>query len=79
MNHNSKFNDLIPENGFLRLAQIIGNPKAGIAPIFPVSRTTWYQGVKIGKYPKPYKLSERCSAYLRSDIIELLNKLKGGE
>ena len=79
MNTTSTFNSPIPENGYLRLAQIIGNPKAGIAPIFPVSRTTWYQGVKEGKYPKPYKLSERCSAYLKSDILELLNKLKGGE
>ena len=75
MSHN-----LIPENGYLRLAQIIGNPKAGIAPIFPVSRTTWYQGVKIGKYPKPYKLSERCTAWRVSDLRDLMDSLdKGGK
>ena len=79
MSHNPTSYNPIPETGYIRLAQILGSPKAGITPIIPVSKSTWYQGVKSGKYPKPSKISERCSAYLRSDIIELLNKLKGGK
>lgn len=72
-------NNLIPEEGYLRLSQILGNSKTGVTPIIPVSKSTWYQGVKEGRYPKPHKLSERCSAWLASDIIDLLKNLKGGK
>ena len=53
----------LPEAGFLRLHQIIGNKKANppIPPIIPIGRTTFLQGVKTGKYPQPVKLSARAS------------------
>lgn len=79
MNYNPKTHNPIPESGYLRLGQILGNPKTGTIPIIPVSKSTWYQGVKEGRYPKPHKLSERCSAWLASDITDLLNQLKGRE
>ena len=64
----------IPENGLLRIKQIIGDPKADppIPPIIPVSRSTWWQGVKIGRYPKPIKISERCTAWRAGDIRALI-------
>ena len=46
----------LPEAGFLRLHQIIGAPQRGIPPIIPVSRTTWYDGVREGKFPQPVKM-----------------------
>jgi predicted DNA-binding transcriptional regulator AlpA len=65
----------LPPTGFLRLKQIIGDRKAGIPAIFPISRSGWYQGVKEGRYPSPVKLSERCSAWRVEDIRALLNSM----
>lgn len=41
----------LPDTGYVRLPQIIGDPKRGIPAVIPVSRTTWWRGVKSGKYP----------------------------
>jgi hypothetical protein len=45
---------------FLRLKHIIGDYKAipPIQPIIPVAKSTWWDGVKKGKYPKPYKIGK---------------------
>lgn len=67
--------DSLPEIGFLRLHQIVGDPKATppTPAIIPVSKSTWWAGVKTGRYPKPVKLSERCTAWKVSDIRRLAN------
>jgi hypothetical protein len=62
----------LPETGFLRLSQIIGNPKAGIPPIFPVKKSTWWNGVKSGRYPKPVKIGMRVTAWRVEDIRALI-------
>ena len=64
----------LPETGYLRLSQIVGDKKAGIAPIFPVSKSTWWQGVKSGRYPQPVKLSKRCTAWRVEDIRALIER-----
>jgi predicted DNA-binding transcriptional regulator AlpA len=69
----------IPEAGFLRLWQIIGNPKA-VPPtpaLLPIGRTSFLNGVKSGKYPKPVKLGERTTAWRVEDILALINQLGG--
>ena len=66
----------IPETGFLRLSQIIGDKKAKIAPIIPVGRTTWLNGVKNGDYPQPYFLSPRTVAGKVEDILQLIKDLE---
>ena len=70
-------NTSLPTTGFLRLSQIIGDRKRGIPAIFPVSKSTWWAGVKSGRFPKPIKLSERCTAWRVSDIDTLLDQLSG--
>lgn len=66
-----------PPAGFLRLPQIIGDPKATppIPALIPVSSSTWWAGVKSGRYPKPVKLSERCTAWLAADVLALVSRL----
>ena len=51
----------LPNSGYLGLSQIIGNPKADppLRPIIPVSRSTWWAGVKDGRLPQPVKLGPR--------------------
>jgi prophage regulatory protein len=70
----------LPETGFLRLPQIIGNPKANppIPALIPVSKTTWWQGVKAGKFPKAVKLGERTTAWRIEDIRTYITS-QGGE
>lgn len=66
----------LPETGFLRLHQILGNPKANppIPPIIPVSKSTWWAGVKTGIYPPGVLLSKRCRAWRIEDILSLIEK-----
>jgi prophage regulatory protein len=63
---------------FYRIKEIIGDRKQGIPGIIPVSRASWYAGIKDGKYPKPVKLSERTSAWRSTDIDELVARLSAG-
>ena len=60
----------LPETGFLRLPQIIGNPKATppIPPIIPVKKSTWWKGVKAGTYPPSVKIGPRATAWRVEDI-----------
>ena len=67
----------MPESGYLRLAQIIGNPKSRppIPPIIPVSKSTWWAGVKSGRFPQPVRtLGLRITAWRVEDIRELIQK-----
>jgi prophage regulatory protein len=43
----------------------------------PVSKSSWYQGIKDGRFPAPKQLSARCSAWLASDIDDFINGLSG--
>ncbi|WP_198013955.1 helix-turn-helix transcriptional regulator [Desulforegula conservatrix] len=63
----------LPQTGLLRLEQIIGNKKKGIPAIVPVSKSTFWAGVKTGRFPKPLKISERCTAWRVEDIMALIN------
>jgi hypothetical protein len=62
----------LPETGFLRLWQIIGDKKRGIPPLIPVSKSGWWKGVSEGKYPVAVKLSERTTCWRVSDIRQLI-------
>lgn len=53
----------LPQTGFLRLPSVI----APHGPI-PVSKSTWWAGIKSGRYPKPVKLSARVTAWRVEDI-----------
>jgi prophage regulatory protein len=66
----------LPTTGYLRLHQIIGNRKADppIPSLIPVSKSTWWAGVKTGRYPPSVKLSERCTAWRVEDILLLIER-----
>lgn len=57
----------IPETGFVRLPQILS--------VIPLGKTTWWAGVKSGRFPKPIKLSEHCTAWRAEDIRELIKQI----
>lgn len=64
----------IPVIGFLRLKQIIGDPKKGVVPIIPVSRSTWLAGVKTGRFPAPVHFPPRTTAWRAEDIRAWIEK-----
>jgi predicted DNA-binding transcriptional regulator AlpA len=57
----------IPETGFLRLPQVLS--------VIPVCKSSWWQGVKSGRYPKPVRLSARSVGWKAEDIRALINQL----
>ena len=67
MSKDSKIPELrnLPETGLLRLNQILR--------FIPISRSAWWAGVKNGRYPKSYKLSERTTVWKVEDIRALIN------
>jgi hypothetical protein len=64
----------LPETGFLRLPNIIGNPKAEppIPALIPVKKSCWWAGVKSGRFPKPVKLGPRVTVWRVDDIRALI-------
>jgi prophage regulatory protein len=65
----------LPETGFLRLSHIIGDPDSNppTQALIPVGKSTWWAGVKSGRYPAPVKgLGERITAWRVEDIRALI-------
>jgi predicted DNA-binding transcriptional regulator AlpA len=54
----------LPDTGYLRLPDVLRR--------YPVSKSTWWAGVRQGRFPKPVKLSERCTAWRAEDIRALI-------
>lgn len=54
----------LPDFGFVRLPAILA--------VFPVGRSTWWAGVKTGRFPAPVKLGPRITAWRVEAIRELL-------
>jgi len=63
----ASLNSHLPETGFLRLPQVL--------QFIPVSKSTCWQGVKDGRFPKSVKISARTTAWKAEDIRELLERL----
>ena len=63
MNINTKYQIA----GFLRLPDVL--------KLYPVSKSTWWAGVKDGKYPKPIKLGPKITAWKAQDIINLIEQI----
>jgi len=52
--------------GLLRLPEVL--------KIVPVSRSTWYLGVKNREYPAPVKIGRRASAWHRHEVEALVTR-----
>ncbi len=55
------------QESLLRLPQILER--------IPISKSSWWQGCKDGKYPKPIKLGPRTTVWRASEIEALINQL----
>ena len=64
----------LPETGLVRLKRIL----APGGPI-PISKSTWWAGIKDGRFPKPVKLGPRTTAWRVEDIRALIDDARGDE
>lgn len=62
-----------PTTGLVRLSQIL----APHGPI-PVSRSSWWAGVRDGRYPASIKLGPRTTCWRAQEILALVGAEKGG-
>jgi len=56
----------VPQMGLMRISEVLR--------LVPVSRSNWWGGVKVGKYPAPVKLSPRVTCWRASDILDLIER-----
>jgi Predicted transcriptional regulator len=56
----------LPHTGFLRLDQVL--------KFIPISESSWYSGIKDGRFPQPIKLGPRTTAYRAEDIRKLIDE-----
>lgn len=68
----------LPETGFLRLSQIIGDNKVQppVPAVVPVCKSAWWAGVKSGRFPSPVKLGPRTTAWRVEDIRDLIGSAR---
>jgi len=57
----------LPETGYVRLPQIL--------LIFPISKSSWWAGIKKGIYPKGIKVGPRTTVWRIEDINKLFRSL----
>ncbi len=57
----------LPSTGFIRLKKVL--------QFIPISRSSWYLGIKSGKYPAPVHLGANTTAWRVQDIHTLIEKI----
>jgi predicted DNA-binding transcriptional regulator AlpA len=56
----------LPDTGFVRLPEVLR--------LIPVSKSTWWAGVKSGRYPASVKLGQHITAWRVGDIRSLIEQ-----
>ena len=59
-------NSLLPNVGFVRLHQVLS--------VYPICKSSWWNGVRDGRFPAPVKLGPRTTAWRVEDIRELIER-----
>lgn len=60
------------QSGLLRLWQIVGDPRKNQPPLIPISKSSWWAGVKSGRFPKPVKLGPRTTCWRETEILAII-------
>lgn len=60
--------DCFSTAGFIRLHKVL--------ELVPVSKSSWWNGCKSGKYPQPYKLGDRTTAWKVEDVLKCMKNFK---
>ena len=46
-----------------------------VLAIVPISRSSWWEGCRTGRYPKPIKLGPRTTVWRAEDIAAFIERL----
>ena len=68
----------LPATGYVRLSTIIGDSSAEppIPALIPVSKSTWWAGVRSGRFPQPTRaLGPNITAWRAEDIRDLIERV----
>ena len=57
---------ILPPEGFVRLPVVL--------KVLSIGKTSWWNGVKEGKYPRPMKFGKRTARWNVKDIRALIEK-----
>ena len=57
----------IDPQSLLRLRQVLR--------LIPVSASTWWNGVRVGRFPRPVKLGPHTTAWRARDVLDLIDSL----
>ena len=60
----------LPPTGFLRLSQVLD--------LIPVSKSTWWDGVKEKRFPQPVKIGPKTTVWRVEDIRAFINHIGMG-
>jgi predicted DNA-binding transcriptional regulator AlpA len=53
-----------PKEGYVRLPQVLS--------VIPISKSSWWAGIRSGKYPRQIKLGEKTSVWRAEEIWSLI-------
>jgi prophage regulatory protein len=59
----------LPCEGFVRLKDFLGPGRP-----LPIGRSTWWQGIKEGRFPQPVKLLPRVTCWRVEDIRAVIDQ-----
>ena len=63
----------------LRVSDICGDKRTNTPALIPIARSSWWLGVKKGKFPQPVKLGSGITAWRYSDIKKFMEGLQTNE
>lgn len=70
--------DALPASAFIRESQLVQSPKRPDSPAsLPFSAPTLWRKVAAGTFPKPFKLSERVTAWNVGEVRNWINAQTG--
>ncbi|MBP9527142.1 AlpA family phage regulatory protein [Laribacter hongkongensis] len=58
----------IPQTGYVRQIQLVGDYRTGARGVLPFSATTLWRRVRAGTFPAPIKLSRRITCWRAEDV-----------
>jgi prophage regulatory protein len=69
--HYSAKQQSVDPAALLRLKQVL--------ELVPVCASSWWAGVKSGRFPRPVKLGRRTTCWRASDVLALIERAAAGE
>ena len=63
---NQNHPETTPRERLIRIDEVLA--------VVPISRSSWYAGIKAGIFPRQLKLGRRISAWREQDVLALVNR-----